>query len=45
MMRVNSAGHRYYTTRDEVVNAARAFAGSDWQNFDLAALAARFIGD
>lgn len=39
MMRVNSAGRRYYTTRDEAVNAARAFAGSDWEDFDLTALA------
>lgn len=39
MMRVNSAGRRYYTARDEAVNAARAFAGSDWEDFDLMALA------
>lgn len=38
-MRVNSAGRRYYTTWDEVENAARAFAGSDWEDFDLMALA------
>lgn len=39
MMRVNSAGRRYYTTWDEVEDAARAFAGSDWEDFDLTALA------
>lgn len=39
MMRISSAGRRYYTTQGEVEGAARAFAGSDWEDFDLAALA------
>lgn len=39
MMLVDSEGRRYLTSWDACESAARDFAGSDWEDFDLTALA------
>lgn len=39
MMLVDSEGRRYFTSWDACESAARDFAGSDWEDYDLTALA------
>lgn len=39
MMLVDSEGRRYLTSWDACESAAKDFAGSDWEDFDLMALA------